>query len=93
MLKPLYVVGGAVRNYLIDGSLSTDIDLAGAIPTGQFISALNDFGIKESAVYPRTGTVMFSDGTYHYEYTAFRRDKYVGGEHDPEQVEFTEDIL
>ncbi len=90
--KPLYVVGGAVRNYLIDGSLSTDLDIAGAIPASQFVKELNDFGIKESAIYPRTGTVMFSDGAFHYEYTAFRRDKYVGGEHLPEKSEFTEDI-
>ena len=93
MPKPLYVVGGAVRNFLIDGSLSADIDLAGAIPAQQFIKVLNDFGIKESAVYPRTGTVMFSDGGYHYEYTTFRRDTYVGGEHLPVKSEFTEDIL
>ncbi len=92
MPKPLYVVGGAVRNFLIDGSLSNDIDLAGAIPTADFIKALNEFGIKESATYPRTGTVMFSDGEHHYEYTAFRRDKYVGGEHLPEISEFTEDL-
>ncbi len=92
MPKPLYVVGGAVRNFLIDGSLSTDIDLAGAISTANFIEVLNGFGIRESAVYPRTGTVMFSDGVYRYEYTAFRRDKYSGGEHLPEQTEFTEDI-
>ena len=92
MPRPLYVVGGAVRNFLIDGSLSTDIDLAGAIPVEQFVKALNDFGIKENAIYPRTGTVMFSDGVYHYEYTAFRRDKYLGGEHLPEHIEFTEDI-
>ena len=93
MPKPLYVVGGAVRNYFIDGSLSADLDLAGAIPVEQFIKALNDFGIKESAVYPRTGTVMFADGLFRYEYTAFRRDKYNGGEHVPAQSEFTEDIL
>ncbi len=92
MPKPLYVVGGAVRNFLIDGSLSTDLDLAGAIPTADFVKALNEFGIKESATYPRTGTVMFSDGVYHYEYTAFRRDKYNGGEHLPSISEFTEDI-
>lgn len=92
MPKPLYVVGGAVRNYLIDGSLSTDLDLAGAIPASEFVKVLNNFGIKESAVYPRTGTVMFSGGELCYEYTAFRRDKYLGGEHLPEQSEFTEDI-
>ncbi len=92
MPKPLYIVGGAVRNYLIDGSLSTDIDLAGAIPADEFLSVLNEFGIENSAVYPRMGTVMFKDGAYNYEYTAFRREKYVNGKHVPESTEFTDDI-
>lgn len=92
MPKRLYIVGGAVRNFLIDGSLSTDIDLAGAIPADEFLCVLKDFGINETATYKRTGTVMFSDGAYHYEYTAFRRDKYLDGKHMPEHTEFTEDI-
>ena len=92
MPKSLYVVGGAVRNFLIDNSLSTDIDLAGAIPADEFLCILNEFGIEQTAVYPRTGTVMFKDGAYNYEYTAFRREKYLNGKHLPEKTEFTEDI-
>ena len=93
MPKPLYIVGGAVRNYLIDGSLSTDIDLAGAIPVDKFLCVLKEFGITKTAEYPKTCTVKFSDGTYNYEYTAFRRDKYVNGEHLPYSTEFTEDMM
>ncbi len=92
MPKPLYIVGGAVRNFLIDRSLSNDIDLAGAIPADEFLSVLNKLGIEKTAVYPRTGTVMFKVDEYNYEYTAFRREKYVDGNHVPESTEFTEDI-
>ena len=92
MPKPLYIVGGAVRNFLIDRSLSTDIDLAGAIPADEFLGVLNALGIEKKAVYPRTGTVMFNDGDYNYEYTAFRRETYINGKHQPETTEFTEVI-
>ncbi|MBO7149278.1 MAG: HD domain-containing protein [Clostridia bacterium] len=91
--KPLYLVGGAVRNYLIDNSLSIDLDLSAPIPIDQFISVVENSGFKVSATYKRTGTVLFVDEKYHYEYTAFRREKYVGGRHTPEHIEFTEDIL
>ncbi len=91
--KPLYLVGGAVRNYLIDKSLSIDLDLSAPIPIDQFISVIEASGFKVSATYKRTGTVLFVDEKYHYEYTAFRREKYVGGRHTPEHTEFTEDIL
>ncbi len=90
--KPLYLVGGAVRNYLINGSLSTDLDICASIPLEQFEKTIKELGFKESAVYKRTGTVLFVDGENHYEYTVFRREKYVGGEHTPEYTEFTEDI-
>ena len=91
--KPLYVVGGAVRNYAINKSLSNDVDLAAAIPVEEFICALKEVGYKVTAEYKRTGTVMFVDGDTKYEYTAFRKEKYVGGEHTPLMTEFTESLL
>ena len=90
--KPLYLVGGSVRNYLIDGSLSGDLDVCASIPVQQFVQVVEDCGLKVRATYPRTGTVLFIDGDKLYEYTAFRRERYVGGEHTPEYTEFTEDI-
>ena len=90
--KPLYLVGGSVRNYLIDGSLSGDLDLCASIEVEKFVQGVEDCGFKVNATYKRTGTVLFVDGEYHYEYTAFRRERYVGGEHTPEYTEFTEDI-
>ncbi len=91
--NPLYAVGGVVRNYLIDGSISEDIDLAAAIPVEILSESLSAYGFKIVAEYKRTGTIVFSDGDNRYEYTAFRREKYVGGEHVPLATEFTDDIL
>lgn len=91
--KPLYVVGGAVRDYLIGKCVSDDVDLSAGIPVEEMVGALNRSGYKILAEYKRMGTVVFSDNEKKYEYTAFRREKYVGGEHKPRLTEFTEDIL
>lgn len=90
--KPLYAVGGVVRNYLINGSVSDDVDLAAAITTEELIPCLNAAGFTVAAEYKRTGTVMFTDGKRKYEFTSFRSEKYIGGEHTPKETEFTEDI-
>ncbi|MBQ8426874.1 MAG: HD domain-containing protein [Clostridia bacterium] len=90
--KPLYVVGGAVRNYLIDKSFSEDVDLSAGIPVEEMLRALNRFGFKILAEYKHTGTIVFFDGVRKYEYASFRREEYFGGEHTPRQTEFTEDI-
>ena len=90
--KPLYVVGGMVRNYLLAEYVSDDVDLAAGITVDELIPFLEDSGFKIVAEYKRTGTVNFSDGVNRYEYTAFRREKYLGGEHVPAVTEFTEDI-
>lgn len=91
--KPLYAVGGYVRNNLSDGLPSADVDLAAAIPAAEFAEALHNAGLKEVGVYKRTGTVLFTDGVNRYEYTAFRKENYgKGGAHTPESVEFTDDI-
>ncbi len=90
--KPLYIVGGAVRNYLIDGNVSGDIDLCAPIDTDTFSKVLGDYGFLVIAEYRRTGTVLFSDGERKYEFTSFRTEKYKGGEHTPYSVELTEDI-
>ena len=91
--KPLYAVGGYVRNFLTDGSLSEDVDLAGGITAEDILNHAKKAGFRISGEYPRTGTVVFTDGCKRYEFTSFREEKYrPGGGHSPEQVEFTEDI-
>lgn len=92
--KPLYAVGGVVRNFLVDKTLSEDVDLAAAIPVEGFLLALKDSGFTVVCEYKRTGTVVFEGNGKKYEYTAFRKDGvYSRGEHTPALTEFTEDIL
>ncbi len=92
--KDLYIVGGLVRNFLIDGSVGGDYDLASANTAEELEGALSALGLKPAAVYKRTGTVMFRlpDGQ-HCEHTTFRAEEYgAGGAHTPERTYFTEDI-
>lgn len=91
--KPLYAVGGIVRNALL-GEKGGDIDLASPTDSEEFVCALENAGLFVQAVYKRTGTVMFrdSDGT-HYEHTCFRSEVYgTGGQHTPIKTVFTDDI-
>lgn len=90
--KPFYAVGGVVRNFLIDGSIAEDVDLAAPVLPTELLPKLEKYGFKAVAEYKRTGTVMFTDGKKRYEYTAFRRESYVDGKHVPENTEFTENI-
>ena len=91
--KPLYAVGGVVRNFLINWSIAEDIDLASALTVEQLKPSLEKFGFIICAEYKRTGTIMFTDGENKYEYTTFRSEVYaLGGGHTPIKTEFTEDI-
>lgn len=91
--KPLYVVGGYVRNYLIDKTVSADIDIAAALSTKEIENAASECGFTIVAEYKRTGTAVISDGKRKYEYTRFRTDTYgSGGHHAPTATAFTEDI-
>ncbi len=91
--KPIYLVGGAVRNYIISNTLLGDLDIAGAIPLENFKKSVADYGFNILAQYPKTQTLVFSDGQNKYEYSSFRKETYISGEHTPQAVEFTEDIL
>ena len=90
---PLYLVGGFVRNFLIDGSFSCDVDVCGILTIEELKPYLEKFGAKIIATYKRTGTVVFMLDGQKYEYTTFREDGYTaGGKHVPDQVVFTQDI-
>ena len=91
--SPLYVVGGYVRNYLISGTSSDDIDIAANMSTVEIKKAADVCGFKVVAEYKHTGTAVLFDGERKYEYTRFRTDKYDGGgKHTPENTDFTDDI-
>lgn len=93
---PLYVVGGYVRNFILNGAYGcekTDVDLCSAMPQEEFLRKVREFGFTVKAAYNRTGTVLFSWGDTDYEYTAFRRDSYFdGGFHKPKEVVYTDDV-
>ena len=92
--KPLYVVGGAVRDYLL-GKIADDVDydICGYMTEEEFLSAAERCGFTVKALYPNTGTVKVADGAgIGYEFTRFRSDKYVRGKHTPSEIEFTDDI-
>ena len=91
--SPLYIVGGFVRNFLIDKTISTDIDLAGNITLEELKDKISACQLSIVAEYKKTGTLVLSDGDRKYEFTAFRTEEYKGGEHTPFSTTFTSDIL
>lgn len=91
---PLYVVGGAVRDYLVNGELSDDVDLAAPVDENIFNAALLKEGIVSKCTYRRTHTVQFEYEGIKCEFTSFRKEKYSdGGGHTPEFTEPTDDIV
>ena len=92
--RPLYVVGGFVRNFLGDfHAEQVDIDICGCMLAEDFASYASQAGLTPQAIYKHTGTVKLSDGEGNdFEYACFRSDKYVRGEHTPAEIYFTEDI-
>ncbi|MBE5753101.1 MAG: CCA tRNA nucleotidyltransferase [Clostridiales bacterium] len=93
--QPLYVVGGAVRDFLSGvGSKSSDFDLCSPMRAEEFIPIASSCGFQITAVYKTTGTIKIKDEeNREYEYASFRSDKYVRGKHVPSEIFFTDDIL
>lgn len=91
--KPLYLVGGSVRDYLARLTPSIhDWDVCSPLSAEEFSKIAEANGHFVQAVYRNTGTVKFSDGAHDYEYASFRSDIYVRGTHVPVETFFTEDI-
>lgn len=90
---PLYVVGGRVRDYLsgLDAK-EVDTDICAPATAEDFISRAEKCGFIVSAAYKNTGTVKIAFGGEAYEFTCFRSDEYVRGEHVPTNIFFTDDI-
>lgn len=92
--KPLYVVGGTCRDYIAKLSCDgNDWDICAAVGAEEVCAAAKEAGVEVTAVYKHTGTVRLTADGVGYEYTCFRTDKYVRGEHSPEEVYFTDDII
>lgn len=91
---PLYVVGGRVRDYLAGLTAATvDNDICAPADADDFISRAKNAGFAVNAVYKNTGTVKLAADNEDYEFTCFRSDEYVRGEHKPVNTFFTTDIF
>ena len=91
--SPLYIVGGAVRDFVFSKEYSSDIDLASPADFELFNAALKKCGIVSAALYRRTHTVQFEFDGKKCEFTSFRKERYAdGGGHTPEFTEPTDDI-
>jgi len=91
---PLYAVGGVVRDFLSGYSVEgADIDICAPIECDDFIAIAQNNSFTVTAVYKTTGTVKLKDADGNsFEFSPFRTDKYVRGEHMPTETFFTEDI-
>ena len=92
--SPLYLVGGAVRDFVAQISPTHfDFDLAAPIPVETLTEAAKEAGLQVCGVYKNTGTVKLQDTDGNeYEYTRFRQDKYIRGVHTPAEIVFTDDM-
>lgn len=90
---PLYIVGGRVRDFIAGFSPeATDTDICAPASAEDFISRAHSCGFKVTAAYKNTGTVKLEKDGESYEFTCFRSDEYVRGEHVPSGIRCTDDI-
>ena len=89
----LYLVGGAVRDY-VRGVETGDFDLAGAAKPDEIKRALEGGAFRACDSSPKLGTLIITGDGARFEYTTFRTDSYPegSGAHKPDQVVFTDDI-
>lgn len=94
MNVPLYLVGGAVRDFLAGFPLGEkpDWDVCSPACEDDFIAAAEASGFAVRSVFRNTGTVKLEKDGVLLEFTRFRSDKYVRGLHTPSEITFTDDI-
>lgn len=93
---PIYAVGGIVRDFLsgFDIKKGADIDICAPIESEDFISLAKNNGFTITSVYKTTGTVKIRDTDGNsFEFSPFRTDRYIRGEHTPAETFFTTDIV
>lgn len=90
---PLYVVGGRVRDFIAGLSADEiDTDICAPASAEDFVARAESCGFTVTACYKNTGTVKIKCGDDEFEFTCFRSDEYVRGEHVPANIFFTQDI-
>ena len=92
--KPLYIVGGSVRDFLAKLPTNTkDWDICSPMDAETFKEVAERLHFTVKSVFKHTGTVKLCDPDgEEYEYSCFRSDKYVRGTHVPVEIFFTDDI-
>lgn len=89
----LYIVGGYVRNFLLNIELE-DVDICSQLKVEEVEKLLQGSGYICKIKSKMLGSmIVTSPKGEKYEYTCFRRDYYAkGGHHQPERVEFIESV-
>ena len=91
MNKPLFVVGGRVRDSII-GYENDDVDIVSATSTDEIMKICDKLNYKVDVINKRLGTLQIRPNNGEcYEYTPFRKENYTKG-HTPDSVEFVDDI-
>lgn len=93
----LYVVGGSPRDFLAGYATSPsdfhDWDICAPVLAETFEKDALKAGFTVHSVFKNTGTVKLTDPDgVGYEFSSFRSDEYVRGEHTPARVYFTDDM-
>lgn len=87
----LYMVGGAVRNSLMNLPV-TDIDICGKLLPKDVESVAKECGYKCQVVNEKLGTCLITvNDAEQYEYSTFRKESYSHG-HTPDNVTFVDDV-
>lgn len=90
---PLYVVGGACRDFLLGfGNECQDWDVCAPTDDATFCQVARSCGFVIDGVYKNTGTVKFHKDKDEFEFSCFRNDEYIRGLHSPSKIYFTDDI-
>lgn len=91
---PLYVVGGAVRDFLL-GIPGGDFDIASSLSPAEVIDFVSRL-LPEYKIDPtskKLGTLKIAYESDSFEYTCFRKDSYGSdGRHTPTDVEFIDSV-
>lgn len=91
--SPVYLVGGYVRNCLL-GLTATDMDIAGIATPEEVRLAIEGSVFHATEIKKDLGTIkiMHSESEEYFEYTTFRKERYLGGAHMPHSVSFTDSL-
>ena len=88
----LYVVGGAIRNYLLKKPI-TDVDICSKLSIDEVMEILTNtkFIVKIKNALTQTALIMCDNKVF--EYARFRKEHYNSqGDRVPSQIEFTDKV-